>query len=280
MPNRLNIERSLPSPALAGAFKTQFLRASSLRFLSFLVRLISSSPAGGGAALFRKIAEMLVRNRAIKRKLPNGSKIFLSPDSQLKYLKASFDRDLLDLAEQHSSATAVIWDIGANCGTLSFAPRSAKQIIAVEADPFLVSVLQKSAGLSTLPVTIIPAAVYSEIGLAEFAIAKRGRASNYLVAAGGRSQSGGIRSRIIVPTITLDLLLDRFGPPTLVKIDVEGAEAEVLSGGSRLLQHARPTIYFEAGRQTYQKCEDVLLRAGYHIEKSTEMNWTATPTHR
>jgi FkbM family methyltransferase len=214
------------------------------------------------------------------RRLPNGAKIYLSPDSQLKYLKRSFDSDLLALADQHSSKDAVIWDIGANCGVLSFAPREARQIVAVEADPFLVSVLQESARVSKLPVTIIPAAVYNETGMAEFVIAKRGRASNHLVAASGHSQSGGERSRIMVPTITLDQLLDRFDSPTLVKIDVEGAEVEVLSGGERLLKEARPAIYFEATARTYPRCAELLQSAGYILQKRAEMNWMATPTSK
>lgn len=231
----------------------------------------------GDAELLRTIAERLSRNRKIKRRLPNGAKIYLSPDSQLKYLKRSFDKDLLALAAQHSSPEAVLWDIGANCGVLSFAPTAAKQIIAVEADPFLVSVLQESAALSRLPVVIVPAAVYDKAGMAEFAIAKRGRASNYLVTAGGNSQSQGERSRITVPTITLDQMLEYFGAPTLVKIDVEGAEVEVLRGGERLLRDARPLIYFEATSRTYQRCEQILQAAGYTLEKGAEMNWLATP---
>ncbi len=227
--------------------------------------------------MLRTLAERLARNRVIKRRLPNGSPIYVSPDSQLKYLKGSFDRDLISLADKYSSKDAVIWDIGANCGVFSFAPTAAKQIVTVEADPFLVSVLQRTALLSALPITLVPAAVYSKTGMAEFAIAKRGRASNHLVVAGGNSQTGGERCRLSVPTITLDQLLDHFGPPTLVKIDVEGAEVGVFDGSERLLRDARPAIYFEANDKTYSQCERILANAGYTLEKGAEMNWMATP---
>lgn len=227
--------------------------------------------------MLKRFAEIAARNRRIRRTLPNGSKIYLSPDSQLKYLKRSFDEDLINLGQKHSAQNAVVWDIGANCGVFAFSLNQAKLVLVVEADPFLVTLLQDTALMNGLPVVIIPAAVYDQNGMAEFAIAQRGRASNHLVAAGGNSQSGGERSRLTIPTIMLDQLLDRYGPPTFVKIDVEGAEIEVLSGATRLLRDARPEMYFEANSRTFPICEKILRNAGYTLQKGAEMNWTALP---
>jgi FkbM family methyltransferase len=227
--------------------------------------------------MIKDLARRLLRNKRVKRRLPNGRDIYVSPDSQLKYLRNSFDNDLTTLASQYSSIESVAWDIGANCGVFSFAFNSAKQIIAVEADPFLVTILQDNLGLSSLPITIIPAAIYDHTGMSEFIIAQQGRASNYIAAASGNGQAGGARSRLMVPTITLDQLLENFGPPTIVKIDVEGAEVEVLKGGRRLLEEARPIIYIEATPKTYPECEEILSRSGYSLTKAAELNWLATP---
>ena len=46
-------------------------------------------------------------------------------------------------------------------------------------------------------------------------------------------------------TITLDLLLEQGPAPNVVKIDVEGAELEVLRGGLRVLTEAKPVILCE-----------------------------------
>lgn len=227
--------------------------------------------------MLRSFAEKLMRNRLVKRRLPNGVAIFVSPDSQLKYLKREFDQDLSAIAKEFITDSSVVWDVGANCGVLAFSAAKAKQIIAVEADPFLAHVLQESAALSGVSVTVVTAAVFSKPSLAKFSIARRGRASNFLTDAGGRSQTGGERSQIVVPTVTLDNLLDISLPPTFVKIDVEGAEIDVFEGAERLLGQARPTIYFEAGASTVDRCCEILKAANYRISQRSATDWLAQP---
>lgn len=227
--------------------------------------------------MLRSLIERLMRNRRVKRHLPNGVSLYVSPDSQLKYLKKRFDLDLSDMAERFVTASSVVWDVGANCGVMAFSAAKARQILAIEADPFLAHLLQESSALNGVPVMVVSAAAFSHPSLAEFSIARRGRASNYLTAASGRSQSGGERSRIVVPTITLDSLLDQFEAPTFIKIDVEGAELEVLQGAARILKEARPIIYYEAGSQTTDACAKFFKSAGYKITKGAEMNYLAEP---
>lgn len=148
----------------------------------------------------------------------------------------------------------------------------------MEADPFLAHLLQDSVGLSGVKVDIVPAAAFSERSLASFSIAQRGRASNYLSAVGGNDSSGGERARIFVPTITLDDMIDTFGPPTFVKIDVEGAEIDVLTGASKLLREVRPVLYYEATDVTAGRCKAILEGYGYSVKQAAELNWLAEPT--
>ena len=73
---------------------------------------------------------------------------------------------------------------------------------------------------------------------------------------------------------TLDTILDG-RVPSLVKIDVEGSEYEVLSGAMEMLE-AKPQIVFEA--LTYEKLEDCtrLLGAyGYSIKRLDRTNFHA-----
>lgn len=230
--------------------------------------------------LLRSKLELLVRGRKLKRTLPNGIRFYVSPDSQLKYLRMSFDTDLTELASRYVSEDSVVWDIGANCGVLAFSSAVAKQIVAVEADPFLCSLIQDSMRLNGVPIVLVSAAAFSKGGIAEFSIAQRGRASNHLSAVEGSSQTGGERSRMLVPTITLDALLDAALAPTLVKIDVEGAEVDVLRGAERLLNDIRPILYLEIVDSTRAECERILVGAGYDMVRSAEMNWTCLPQRR
>lgn len=227
--------------------------------------------------MLRSFIERLMRNRRVKRRLPNGVQIYVSPDSQLKYLKQNFDADLSEMADRFVTSSSVVWDVGANCGVMAFNAAKARQIVAIEADPFLASLIQESVALSGVPVAVVTAAAFSSPSLAEFSIARRGRASNYLTAVGGHSQSDGERARFIVPTITLDSLLERFDPPTFIKMDVEGAEVDVLEGASRILKEARPVLYFEAVAATIDRCKEILVSAGYKVTQGADSNWLAEP---
>ena len=227
--------------------------------------------------ILRSLLEKAVRGKMVKRRLPNGAKIYVSPDSQLKYLKRKFDTDLTELAKSHVNSQSVVWDVGSNCGVLAFSSAGARQIIAVEADPFLCNMLQRSVELSGIDVIVVAAAAYSEPSLAMFSIANRGRASNHLSAFKGSTQSKGDRGQILVPTIRLDDLLDRLLPPTLIKIDVEGAELHVLAGAKRILRDVRPIFYIESGDETRDSCHRIFQDAGYGMELGAEMNWICTP---
>lgn len=56
--------------------------------------------------------------------------------------------------------------------------------------------------------------------------------------------------------------------PNVVKIDVEGAEFDVLSGALEMLHRFRPTIFLEAHGAALEKaCSEQLLRLGYTIRR-------------
>lgn len=224
----------------------------------------------------RTLVERALRDFTLWRTLPNGRKVVVSPDARLSYLKPRFDQDIVALASRVPEQ-AVVWDVGANCGVFAFACDGARQVIAVEPDPFLASLIERSRRRNGTPVQIVQCAVSDAPGEGEFAISRRGRAASHLAAVPGSSQSGGERGRLRVELRTLDQLLDRFGPPDFVKIDVEGAEHLVLRGARRLLD-ARPTLYVEVMEANAVECRAILTDAGYRIEVMGD--WLATPMER
>jgi len=63
--------------------------------------------------------------------------------------------------------------------------------------------------------------------------------------------------------ICFDELLAAVGEPDFIKIDVEGAEASVLQGGSKVLRDARPGIYLEVGQESGGQVAELLHAADY-----------------
>ena len=56
--------------------------------------------------------------------------------------------------------------------------------------------------------------------------------------------------------------------PNVVKLDVEGAEFDVLSGALEMLRRCRPIIFLEAHGAALEKaCSEQLLRLGYTVRR-------------
>jgi FkbM family methyltransferase len=228
--------------------------------------------------LFRKLLERFSRSLVIKRRLPvncGGHVIYVSPDAALKCLKFNLESgnsDLFFAARNYVSPGDIVWDIGANVGMFAFASADKVgefgQVLAIEADPFLASLLQRSAQMKRshhLNVKILCCAASDETGIAKFMIAERGRASNSLEKSGHRSQAGGVRYVQYVPTTKLDDLINDFGRPNFVKIDVEGAEAFVLRGAERILGEIRPSFYIEVGEEQNDEVTSAFKRHRYEL---------------
>ena len=206
-------------------------------------------------SLPRRLLERISRRITLKRRLGpefGRAPLLVSPGASLSFWWPHLASDLFAFAEEYVSPGSVVWDIGANVGLLSIAAAQragpSGQVITVEADLWLAALLQRSVamqGPQAAPVRVITAAMYRELGLAQFHIAQRSRATNHLALATGGTQTGGVRQTVDVVTLTLDWLLDQCGPPQVLKIDVEGAEADVLRGAQRVLSEARPVLLCE-----------------------------------
>jgi FkbM family methyltransferase len=59
-----------------------------------------------------------------------------------------------------------------------------------------------------------------------------------------------------------------FRPPDIIKIDVEGAEWEVLEGASRAITEFHPVIFIEVhGTKLHADCRAFLVEKGYRVEE-------------
>jgi FkbM family methyltransferase len=105
-------------------------------------------------------------------------------------------------------------------------------------------------------------AVGREDGEAEFVLS-RSPTWGRLAGAGTTPLQAGV---IRVPVRSLDSLAhdDHLPPPDLIKMDVEGAEAEVIAGGQAFLAKARPVLVIEL-HHTYQEVLESLKGLDYTV---------------
>jgi FkbM family methyltransferase len=138
-----------------------------------------------------------------------------------------------------------VWDVGAHIGAVTLRAMCnplVSEVHAFEPNPAVADLLQLHVGLSRgAPVHVHHCALDQESGEARLA---PGPTSNTGLSTITTSGS------IVVPTDTIDRLVFEGGvrAPTLLKVDVEGAELRVLRGAARLLrQHPPSAIVIEAG---------------------------------
>lgn len=218
--------------------------------------------------MIRNILEKILRPLVYKRGLRTSAgtiKFFVSPSAGLRYFFKSMSRVdplIVNIAEKLVGPGDVVWDIGANIGLFSMvaARLSGKSgsVYCFEPDNFLVGCLRKSAVIQSINISaevhVIPIAVSDSVGLRRFMIANRSNATNHLEGY-GTTQTGGVRSVHIVPTFSVDWLVEHSDvtPPKLIKIDVEGAEIEVVNGAMGVLRRFRPLLVLEVDARNSQK---------------------------
>lgn len=241
----------------------------------------------------RTVAERTLGRMSFVRRMPapfDKSRIVASGRvGGLKFIfkrSSTWDPELMRVAQLLVRPGHVVWDIGANVGLFSLAAASivgeSGYVLAMEADCDAVSLLHRSRALQgpTRRLTILSAAASDKEGVIEFAISRRARASNS-IAGFGSTQTGGVLERRCVPCFSLDTLLNFFPAPSVLKIDVEGAEQLVLNGATRLLTEVRPAIYCEVSHATADNVSKLLSEAGYRLwDGATFMSQLDAPISR
>lgn len=146
------------------------------------------------------------------------------------------------------SAGDLVFDIGAHVGDrVSSFRRIGAKVVAIEPQPRLMRALRLIHSRDP-EVSLEQVAVGARSGIAVCHINTDNPTVSTLsetFMARARNASGWVGQiwddRFVVDVTTLDDLIDKYGQPTFIKIDVEGSEADVLAG----LSHGIPALSFE-----------------------------------
>ncbi len=190
----------------------------------------------------------------------------------------------------------VFFDIGANIGFFSViaahlvGPEG--QVYAFEPVPDNVALLEHNLELNGFrQAQVLRYAVSNRVGKGELLLAEWNGGATL----SADSTPPDLKGALTVDLMTIDAMINQkmITPPSLAKIDVEGAELDVLEGMVKTIELYHPVIIFEiddGNPGAYQKkldaCEALLKKHGYQIRQLQDSypagewivgNYLATP---
>ena len=217
---------------------------------------------GAQSPFYRRALYRFFESRYFRRTASTDDGVFqayVSPSSSLSVLDVR--RSLVDPVHERFirewiEADAIVWDIGANLGLFAL-PAALKVrsgcVYAFEPDLELACNLIRSLRLNqnrNLKLSVMGVAISNEDAAAAFQISKFSRALNKLESVGKWREAFVVSQETrSVPTMRIDTLARSLAAPTVLKIDVEGGEMEVLYGGEQTIGTTRPNILIECGSE-------------------------------
>lgn len=194
-----------------------------------------------------------------------------------KFHLKRYEMGALDLLARHAREGDIV-DVGANEGFYSIclgrlAAAVNNRIVAFEPLPANLELLRRGVTTNGLVDTIevVPTAVGSRQGEVTLFVPQSGYGS---YASTVSEVVPDTAESVSVPIDTLDQSLETRGTRriSLIKIDVEGAEYEVLLGASKLIKAYRPAIFLElemhrqpGGQAGVDKIVEFLRKHGYAL---------------
>ena len=196
--------------------------------------------------------------------------------SDLAFARGKYEPEVVAFLVEHCRPHDIAFDVGANVGyhtmLLSSLVGPDGQVLAFEPVPTTAAWLEETLRRNDLAnVTVLRTALGASAGAARMRVgpaAEAGLAHLVDSTAGYRSHFTGETRVIDVPIDSIDQLLTagELPMPTLIKIDVEGAELQVLRGASETLATVRPTVVTELwGSENVREGRRLLESFGYRV---------------
>jgi FkbM family methyltransferase len=159
---------------------------------------------------------------------------------------------------------------GANLGIMSVFAASkvgaGGAVYALEADPNYADLISRTSqrlSAAYQPINVLCAAIANKNGVLNFGVSSQGHARNKLL--DYADETFEFETRKMVAAIRGDDLLQYWRAPDVVKMDVEGAEFDALSGCEKLLGKIRPVFYIEVSPQNQDRVSELFRQHDYRI---------------
>lgn len=213
--------------------------------------------------------------RTIVRGLASGYRICVSPAENLGYLFGTAEPHLQKAIKEYVASGDTVYDIGANLGYVSLAlakrvgPHG--RVIAFEPVPENSDLLRKNIEVNQLKnVQVFDCAASDHSGKTVIRIVK-----NLSTASLVWHKNDPSATELEIRTEAIDHLVAAgdLGPPKFVKIDVEGAEGQVLQGMRRTIASAKPVLFVECSEAGREAAWHLLRDLGYRCQSAITRKW-------
>ena len=201
----------------------------------------------------------------------------LNPRFETIYVEGEYEGPLQESLSKYLRTGGVFYDVGAHIGIVSLCAAKlvgpTGTVFAFEADPENAKRIVENVQRNNLDwIEMVSRAAWHSDGCVEFqrASVHSSRNQGGVSTVSPADQSDMIR----VEAIALDTFAEKHRLPTVIKVDVEGAEAEVLRGSERIFAQAKPILICEV--HGVKPADDVtrwLSEHGYRyqwLDSSTE----------
>ena len=236
-------------------------------------RIPPSVARWAGRQQFRPIVGPIIKASASRlrhgaRVVPSGQAKGLRIDpsgANAGYALGTTEPMVQDLFAELLGPESVVWDVGANIGFYTLiAARLSKTVVAFEPLPVNIAAIRRNLDLNEMNnVTLVEGAVSDHEGRAELELHGEQTWAKLDTSADTEFKRSNARvPSLTVRLLTLDEQLNTLRAPSLVKIDIEGAEVAALRGARRLLKDVRPIILCEL-HGTNSPVMDLLDDCGY-----------------
>jgi FkbM family methyltransferase len=179
----------------------------------------------------------------VRSGLAEGLRLQIDPQSQKYYWHGNWAMEIQLALKELLRPGMTFWDAGAHYGFLALIGSrlvgQTGRVVAFEPIPANYEKLKNHLAINNAAnVSVEPVALSAHVGSAEMTT-EHGESSTWTL------KGPPVDGAATVQLSTLDEQLAKHEPPDVIKVDVEGAEIELLRGGAELIRRHRPVVIIE-----------------------------------